>query len=91
MKSKKNTSLSSGIFWTSAENITSRFTNFAITIVLARLLEPEQYGTIALVTILISFLDVIVISGMGSSLIQKKDADELDFSSVTWFSLGVFK
>ena len=89
MSKRENTSLTSGLFWTSAENVTSRLANFVITIVLARLLEPEQYGTIALVTILISFLDIIVISGMGSSLIQKKDADELDFSSVTWFSILV--
>ena len=54
---------------------------------LARLLAPEVYGLVALVTVFTTILQVFVDSGMGNALIQKKDADDLDFSSVFFFNL----
>ena len=60
-----------------------------VSIVLARILEPKAYGTIALITVFITLLQVFVDSGLGTALIQKKDADDLDFSSVFWFNIGV--
>ncbi len=62
---------------------------FIVSIVLARILVPEDYGTIALVTIFTSILQVFVDSGLGTALIQKKDADDLDFSSVFYFNFVV--
>ena len=56
---------------------------------LARLLVPEDYGTIALVTVFTVILQVFVDSGLGTALIQKKDADDLDFSSVFYFNFVV--
>ena len=56
-------------------------------IILARILDPEVYGSIALVTVFTALLQVFVDSGLGTALIQKKDADDLDFSSVFWFNL----
>lgn len=56
-------------------------------IILARILEPKVYGSIALVTVFTALLQVFVDSGLGTALIQKKDADDLDFSSVFWFNL----
>ena len=50
---------------------------------------PEDYGTIALVTVFTSILQVFVDSGLGTALIQKKDADDLDFSSVFYFNFVV--
>lgn len=58
-------------------------------IVLARILGPEVYGTIALVTVFTTLLQVFIDSGLGTALIQKKDADDLDFSSVFWFNLAI--
>ena len=60
-----------------------------ISIVLARLLDPAVYGTIALVTVFTSLLHVFIDSGLGTALIQKKDADDLDFSSVFFFNMGM--
>src|SRR5690554_4900647 len=60
-----------------------------VQIILARLLLPEDYGLIALVTIFISLARVFVQSGFNTALIQKKDADEVDFSSVFYLSLLV--
>jgi len=62
---------------------------FIVQIVLARLLMPEDYGIIALVTIFITIANVFVHSGFNTALIQKKDADEVDFSSVLYLSLFV--
>jgi teichuronic acid exporter len=60
---------------------------FIVQIVLARLLLPEDYGIIALVVIFTSIAGVFVQSGFNTALIQKKDTDEADFSSVFYLSL----
>ena len=79
----------SGLFWTFAERIGAQAVGFVVSIVLARLLMPEEYGIIAIVWVFINICDVFVNSGLGRSLIQKKNADDLDFSSVFWFSMGM--
>ena len=56
--------------------------SFVVSVVLARLLGPNDYGTIALITVFITILQVFVDSGLGNALIQKKDADTVDFSTV---------
>ena len=75
--------------WRFAERCGAQLVTFIVSIVLARLLAPEDYGTIALVTVFTTILQVFVDSGLGTALIQKKDADELDFSSVFYFNLAV--
>ena len=62
---------------------------FIVTIVLARILLPEEFGLIVLVTIFIGIAGVFVQSGFNTALIQKKNVDEVDFSSVFYFSLVV--
>jgi len=62
---------------------------FFVSIILARLLSPEEYGIIAIVMVFILLANVFVESGFNTALIQKKDADEVDFSSVLYLSLGV--
>ena len=83
---KKNTLL--GLAWTFMERIGTQVVSFIVSIVLARLLLPEQYGVIAFITIIINLLDIFVTSGFSSALIQKKDADEIDFSSVLFFNIA---
>lgn len=78
-----------GLFWTFAERIGAQLVSFVVSIVLARLLMPEEYGIIAIVWVFINICNVFVNSGFGRSLIQKKNADDLDFSSVFWFSLAM--
>ena len=75
--------------WRFAERCGAQLVTFVVSIVLARLLSPEDYGTIALVTVFTSILQVFVDSGLGTALIQKKDADDLDFSSVFFFNFAV--
>ena len=58
-----------------------------VSIILARMLDPSHYGAIALVTVFITFANMFVTSSFGNSLIQKKDADNVDFSSVFYFNI----
>lgn len=76
-----------GAFWKFAERIAAQLVSLVVSIILARLLSPSEYGTISLVTVFITIANVFVSSGFGQALIQKKDADSLDFSSVFYFSL----
>ncbi len=79
----------SGLMWTYAERITAQIITAVVTIVLARIISPTEYGAISLVTVFITLANVFVSEGFGNALIQKKDADKLDFDSMFWFSLGV--
>ena len=58
------------------ERVGAQGVSFIVSIVLARLLDPSVYGTIALVTVFTTIMQVFVDSGMGNALIQKKDADQ---------------
>lgn len=73
--------------WRFFERIGAQGVTFVVSIVLARLLDPAVYGTIALVTVFTSLMQVFIDSGLGNALIQKKDADDLDFSSVFYFNM----
>ena len=70
------------------ERCGAQVVSFVVSIVLARILEPELYGTIALITVITSILQVFVDSGMANALIQKKDTDDLDYSSVFYFNVA---
>lgn len=76
----------SGLLWKFAERIGAQAITFILSIILARLLSPSDYGAIAILLVFITIADVFVNAGFGSALIQKKDADDLDFSSVFYFS-----
>lgn len=74
-------------FWRFAERCGAQIIQFIVSIVLARILAPKAYGTIALVLVFAQILQVFVDSGLGNALIQKKNADDLDFSSVFYFNM----
>ena len=78
-----------GVIWRTIEQFGVQTVNFGVAIILARLLGPEAFGTIALLTIFIALSEVIANAGFGQALIQKKDADDLDFNSVFYFSCAV--
>lgn len=78
----------SGAFWKFGERVLAEGIHFVISIILARILMPDDYGLIALVSIFTVFCDKLIICGFATSLIQKKNADNVDFSSVFYFSLA---
>lgn len=77
----------SSLFWKFAERIGAQGVNLIVSIVLARILAPEDYGIVALVTIFITISNVFIESGLPTALIQKKDADDLDFSTVFYCNI----
>ena len=79
----------SNFIWRFAERCGAQVVSLIVSVVLARILSPDDYGTVALVTVFTTILQVFVDSGLGVALIQKKDADDLDFSSVFYFNLLV--
>lgn len=81
--------ITNNFLWKFAERISAQLVTFIVSLVLARILLPEDYGIIALVLVFIEIANVFVSAGLGSALIQKKNADELDFSSVLIFNVGL--
>lgn len=75
--------------WRFFERCGAQAVTLVVSIVLARILDPDVYGVLALVTVFTTILQVFVDSGLGNALIQKKDADDLDFSSVFYFNFAV--
>lgn len=78
-----------GVFWKFAERISAQLVSFIVSIILARLLVPEAYGVIALITVFITLCDEFITSGLNTALIQKKNADNVDFSTIFYFSFTV--
>ena len=75
------------IVWRILERFGAQIVTLSVSIVLARILDPSVYGTVAIVTVFTTFFQVFIDSGFGNVLIQKIDADELDFSSVFYFNI----
>ena len=71
------------------ESIGMQGISFVVNVILARLLDTSDYGVLSMLTVFISLSQVFVISGLNSALIQKKEVDEKDISSVFWLSLGI--
>lgn len=78
----------SGFIYKFAERGASQGVNLIVQIILARILMPEEFGTIALLTVFMTILDVFVTYGFGNSLVVNKKSDDLDFS--TCFYFGIF-
>lgn len=88
-KAENGNSVVGGFIWKLAERVLAQGITFSVSIVLARLLLPADYGVISIVLIFIAFADVLVSNGFSTALIQKKDADETDFSTMLYCSLFV--
>ena len=87
-KSLKEKTLS-GMFWKTAERIGAQGVGFIVSTILARILSPEDYGLIALISVFITISNVFIQSGLGTALIQKVDADDLDYSTVFYCSIMI--
>lgn len=85
--SKKN-GLIGNMFWKFSERISAQLISTIVSIILARMLEPSHYGVISIVMIFITLANVFVSDGLGTSLVQKKDATKLDFFSVLYFNIA---
>ena len=78
--------VANGIIWRFLERFSAQIVTFVVSIVLARILSPTEFGQVAIIIVILNLLNVFIDGGFGNTLIQKKDADELDFSSVFFFN-----
>lgn len=86
---KIKSQMTSGMIWKFAERFAAQGVSFVVSMVLARILMPEDYGAVAIINIFITIADVFLSSGLNTSLIQKRDADDLDFSTIFYLNLGL--
>lgn len=84
-----NKNVVNNFIWRFAERCGAQAVTLIVSIVLARILIPSDFGTVSLVMVFTTIMQVFVDSGLGTALIQKKDADDLDFSSVFYFNFAV--
>jgi len=79
----------SSLIWKFLERGGVQGVQFVLSIILARLVTPEDYGVIAILLVFIQIATVFIQSGFNTALIQKKESDDLDFSSIFYLSLFV--
>jgi len=77
------------VLWTSLQQFANQGVNFVVGVVLARILSPSEFGLLAMIYIFIGISNVLINSGLSSSLIRTKDADDEDFSTVFFFNLAM--
>ncbi len=82
-----NANIIIGFIWKFLERGITQITHLVLSLILARLLSPGDYGTLALITVFINISSILINNGFSVALVQKKDADRLDFSSVFFFTL----
>ncbi len=78
-----------GLFWTGLERFSQQGLQFVIGIILARLLSPEEFGIVGMVTVFVTVLRVFVDSGFTHALIQSKSNTHLQESSVFYLNVGI--
>ena len=78
-----------GTAWSAIDSVANQGITFLVGLVLARLLSPEEYGLIGIITIFISISTVFITSGFNSALIRKKDASDTDYNTVFYFNIIV--
>ncbi len=78
-----------GFFWSSMESIFSQGMGIIFGIFLARLLSPQQFGLLGMITIFISVAQVFVDSGLSQSLIRKQDCTTSDYSTIFWVNIAI--
>lgn len=76
-----------GVLWTTIQSWVKRLVQLLTFVVLARLLDPSDFGVVALATVFIAFITVIQESGFAQAIIQREDLDDLHLDTAVWFSL----
>ena len=79
----------SGVVWKFSERILAQLSSLIVSIVIARILDPTDYGVVGIVTVFFAFANVLISGGLNTALIQKKDADEEDYNTVFTISFIV--
>lgn len=75
------------IIWKFLERLLAQGVSFVVTVVLARILTPDDYSVVSIVTVFFAFCNIIITGGLNTSLIRKKDSDIVDYSTIFFFSM----
>jgi O-antigen/teichoic acid export membrane protein len=78
-----------GVFWSSIERFSVQGIQFVLGVIMARLLDPSDYGVIGMLAIFLAISQTFIDSGFSNALIRKQDRTEADFSTVFYFNIGV--
>lgn len=78
-----------GVIWSAIERFSVQGISFLLSIVIARLVTPGEYGLIAMLAIFMAIAQSFIDSGFGNALIQKKDRNEVDYSTVFYFNIVI--
>lgn len=89
MSSNLKKSVASGVVWQVGGRYSALIVQFIVTIILARILTPADYGTIGILNVFIAISAILIDSGFGQALIQKGNPSRLDYSSVLYFNLAL--
>ena len=80
-------SIKGALLWKFCERFGVQAVQFVVSIIIARLLDPSEYGVMAIMAIFISLATTVIQSGWGAALIQRKNVTETDYSTVFYYSL----
>jgi len=75
--------------WTFLYQLANYSVTFLLSIILSRLISPEEFGLTAMISIFISIANILINSGLSSSLIRYKESSPSDYSTVFYFNIGV--
>jgi O-antigen/teichoic acid export membrane protein len=78
-----------GVIWRIVEQGGKQIVQFGISVILARLIMPDQFGMVAMLTVFMSVAGCFISSGLGDALFRKNDRTQTDCSTVFWFSFAV--
>ena len=78
-----------GVLWSSIERFSVQGIQFVIMIIMARLLTPEDYGLVGMLTIFLAVSQSLIDSGFSQALIRKQNRTEVDNSTVFYFNIAV--
>ena len=84
-----NNSIFNSIKWSGIEKLSQFIVQFIVTVVLARILGPEEYAVIGILNIFIVISSILVDSGLSQSLIKKTDCRDIDYNTVFWFNFAI--
>ena len=87
MQDKHRGRVANGILWSAIERFSVQGIQFFLSIVIARLISPSDYGLIAMLSIFLAVAQQFVDSGFANALVQKKDRSDVDFSTVFYANL----
>lgn len=85
----KDKGTANGVVWSAVDRFSAQGMQFLLGLIIARMLLPSDYGLIAMLAIFMAISQTFIDSGFGYALIQKKERQEVDFSTVFYFNIAI--